>query len=109
MRAAGRVHRKSPAAEAVDLRSRVHGEICTVTLRRLNAVRQTRLEHLEERILGGERRPVGERKINTWWHEAEEKVDVPWEKGRALHGIKRTMVTLADAIELEREVWRNAS
>lgn len=193
------------AADQVDLRSRVHGEICTVTLRRLNAVRQTRLEHLEERMVGGERRmvisfpgetdksgktaytvlpersaevvqkladkpavqatgllfprgnledgdppeenrrPVGKKKLNTWWHDAEKKAGVPWEKKRALHGIKRTMVTLADArnlivaaseqsntdvetlrhvyvkghpdkkceladaIERERETWRNAS
>ena len=46
------------------------------------------------------RRPVGKKKINAWWHEAEEKAGVPWEKKRALHGIKRTMVTLADARNL---------
>lgn len=91
------------------------------------------------------RRPVGKKKFNTWWHEAEKKAGVPREEGRAVHGIKRTMVTLAearnlmqgaseqsgtdvetlrrvyaqghpnmkrelaDAIENEREVWRNAS
>lgn len=41
------------------------------------------------------RRPLAGETVTEWWHAAEETAGVPWVKGRAIHGIKRTVATLA--------------
>lgn len=42
------------------------------------------------------RRPLAGETILEWWHKAEKAAGVPWVKGRGIHGIKRTVTTIAE-------------
>lgn len=143
------------AAGEIDLRLHALALIAYVTLRRMGAILETRVDALQERLLYGERRtvlvfpgetdksdntayavlppttadvlerlaekpavkstgllfvrgplddpdppehkqkPLAGETVTEWWHDAEEEADVAWVKGRAIHGIKRRVTTIA--------------
>lgn len=42
------------------------------------------------------RQPLANETILDWWHKAEALAEVPWVKDRGIHGIKRTVTTIAE-------------
>lgn len=44
------------------------------------------------------RKPLHDKTVNEWWHRAEEAAGVKWVKGRAFHGIKRTVTTISSYV-----------